>query len=332
MTDYPPVSLPRLMGGGLIVTYACPSRCAHCLYMCGPRRDHAYVDLKTARANLRAVRRLGCRSMHIGGGEPFLNVDRLESVLRVAHEEGVYIEYVETNAAWYTGHHAACATLEKMKRAGLSTLLISISPFHAEYIPLAKTKGLIRACRATGMEVFPWIPEFLDVVGRLDETERHALVEYADVLGPRYLEEMVRAYHLTPGGRALALYKSISEPRPLAAILAEGAAGCARLTSTSHFHIDNYGNYILGLCTGLAIARDDLDAPLDPRTYPVLTRLYHEGAAGLFAWAADKHEFEPASEYVSPCALCADIRGHLARRNASAELAPREFYASCEYT
>ena len=61
--------IKKLRSGGLITNYFCSSSCGHCLYNCSPHWEKRYIDPYTVEKNLRAVRALGCRSVHIGGGE-----------------------------------------------------------------------------------------------------------------------------------------------------------------------------------------------------------------------------------------------------------------------
>ena len=129
-----PLSISHLLSGGLITNYYCSSTCRHCLYRCSRRLPAEYISAETARVNLETVRELGCRTVHIGGGEPLLKTDGVASVLEVANQVGVHIDYVETNSSWYRNYDAACAVLEELSDRGLSTLLISISPFHNEHI------------------------------------------------------------------------------------------------------------------------------------------------------------------------------------------------------
>jgi MoaA/NifB/PqqE/SkfB family radical SAM enzyme len=133
-------TINHLISGGLITNYVCTSRCRHCLYNAGPHRENKFIDAETAEANLRVVRDLGCYSVHIGGGEPLLRPDKLEQVFDVAAKVGVRIDYVETNSSWYKDPHSARQTLKRLKRHGLKTLLVSISPFHNEFIPFSRVK------------------------------------------------------------------------------------------------------------------------------------------------------------------------------------------------
>ena len=122
--------IKRLVSGGIITNYFCTSKCRHCLYNCGPHWEKKYIDHATAEENLRLVRSLGCRSVHLGGGEPLLRPDRLGEILGVAGNVGVAIEYVETNSSWFKDLEISKSILFNLRKKGLRTLLISISPFH----------------------------------------------------------------------------------------------------------------------------------------------------------------------------------------------------------
>ena len=105
--------------------------------------------------------------------------------------------------------------------------------------------------------------------------------------------------------------------------------GCTELGSTDHFHIDLHGRYIPGLCSGLAIAQEDLGSPLDAARYPLITLLFQEGAKGLLAWATAERGFVPrGSGYLHKCDLCDHIRRFLVTEmgDRSPELHPLGFY------
>ena len=110
----------------------------------------------------------------------------------------------------------------------------------------------------------------------------------------------------------------------------ESTATCyGELSNTGHFHIDLFGNYIPGLCSGLAIFRDDLGTSLSTERYPILTDLFHNGVQGLFEFAKKNFGFSPQRiRYINKCDLCTEIRTHLVINdyNESNELKPKEFY------
>ncbi len=324
------LKIKRLVSGGLISNYFCASRCRHCLYNCSPNWEKNYIDPRTAEENLRTIRKLGCSSVHIGGGEPLLRPDALGDILEITAKVGVTVEYVETNSAWFKDIHSATAMLVKLRNQGLQTLLVSISPFHNEYIPFSKVKGVIEAARQTGIRIFPWISEFIADLSALDAAGTHALTEFETLFGRDYVMRLPQRYWIHMGGRALEAFRPYLADKSAQQIIDINAGNCAtELLSTGHFHLDLFGNYIPGLCSGLSIARDDLGKPLPAEKYPVLTALFHEGIRGIFKMALEKFDYTPAKEnYINKCDLCTEIRTLFVKNDfgGPAELNPKEFY------
>lgn len=319
--------IQHLQSGGLITNYRCTSRCRHCLYGCSSKWPHDVIDDTTARASLETIRSLGCRTIHIGGGEPFLDVEALRGVLEIARETGVHVEYVETNSSWYRDQESTCAILGALKEAGLTALLISMSPFHNEFIPFYKVKGVSSACLRTGVRAFPWIKAFYREIDSFDDGTTHSLPEYVEKFGADYLARIPSRYWIHLGGRALGTFREVLETLDCRTILAKHPQGCSELADVSHFHIDLYGRYIPGLCTGLAIRREDLGQPLDPARYPLLTTLYAHGINGLVEMARRFHDYRPQDRYLSKCDLCFDVRRHiLDHGDAHPELHPARIY------
>ncbi|MBN2123800.1 MAG: radical SAM protein [Deltaproteobacteria bacterium] len=322
--------IDRLQSGGVITNYFCTSRCAHCLYGCSPGWPRDYMNLDILVRVLEKIRDLGCRSVHIGGGEPFLDPEGLKAVVEATLAGGVDIEYVETNSSWYRDPHSARELLGELRGLGLRTLLVSMSPFHNEHIPFRKVKGVLEACRAAGMGVFPWIPEFYPEIDALDERIPHSLGEYEERYGGEYLGRIPSRYWVHFGGRAIGTFRRVLGSRPATEILAVNRGGCRELLNVGHFHFDLYGNYIPGLCSGLGIFCEDMGRPLDREKYPLLNTLFREGIGGLLDVASREYGYAPGSRYMSKCDLCLDIRRHLVLEKGidSPELQPREFYGN----
>ena len=322
------MQITHLWSGGLITNYYCSSRCAHCLYACSTSWEKKYITAETTEANLIKIKSLGCHSIHIGGGEPFLNLGGLVRVLEIAQQVGMAIEYVETNSSWFMDVDSAVEILAQLQKKGVSTLLISISPFHNEYIPFFKVKGVMAACRKIGMGIFPWINDFYDEIDAFDDRRAHKLREYIERYGEHYVKRAAYRYYLAIRGRALSLLRPYQPARPLADILNASSAGCHELSDVSHFHLDPYGNYIPGLCAGLSIHRDDLGHPLKTEDYPFLTALYSQGIKALLRMTKEEYGFMPKEYYLSKCDVCQDIRRFLvlAKMVDSPDLQPREFY------
>jgi hypothetical protein len=267
--------------------------------------------------------------VHIGGGEPLLNPEGVLSVLSAAGETGMAIEYLETNSSWYKDTLSACMLLEKLAQGGLDTLLVSISPFHNEFVPFYKIKGVIEACRDVGIAIFPWMADFYLDLDTLDEKTTHTLEEYSRLFGERYLEDLPHRYGIVPGGRALETLGPYVEAQSIQDLVEEKRGGCLELAQTLHFHIDLFGNYIPGMCAGLAIAKEDLGSPLDPNRYPIIHHLAEGGIGAFLEWASVCHGFRPLHDtYATECELCYEIRRYLAvdRPIDSKELAPAGHY------
>lgn len=327
-----PFQISHLASGGMITNYFCTSRCRHCLYNCGPHWEKNYIDRHVAKENLSIVLALGCRSIHIGGGEPMLRPDGLGETLEVAAHLGMTVEYVETNSSWFQDIESAEAVLTMLRHKGLSTLLVSISPFHNEFIPFFKVQGVIAACRKSGIHVFPWITDFVEDLNQFDRQKTHDFAEFENTFGKDYLSGVLKRYWIHLGGRALDTFRPILIQWPFQQILDKHPDGCAReLSDTSHFHVDLFGNYIPGLCSGLAIATQDLGNPLPEKQYPILTTLFRWGINGIYKLARQRYGFVPkGSGYVNKCDLCMEIRTFMVKNQPEkwTELRPKGFYAN----
>lgn len=320
--------ISSLRSGGVITNYYCTSSCKHCLYRCSPRWPKEHITSAAAARNFAAIRDLGCSAVHIGGGEPFLHPERLAETLAAANSANIHVEYVETNSSWFRDRDSACRLLENLAGLGLKTLLVSISPFHNEFIPFAKVKGVLAACRETGISVFPWTADFIRDLESFAAKKRHPLSEYAERFGPGYLESLPSRYWIAPGGRALETFGRTGRRHPIASF-PQSHGPCRELAETGHFHLDLFGNYIPGLCAGLSIRREDLGEPLSAEDYPIITRLYSGGIGAFLQYARKTYNFQPSRpDYWSKCELCYDIRCYLVTKTkpGSRELQPAGHY------
>jgi len=320
--------IKRLHSGGVITNYFCTSSCGHCLYFCSPKWKKDYIEKGMLVQIIEKIRRLGCTSIHIGGGEPFLNLSGLKMVVETCRSANIGVEYIETNSSWYKGMNSACEILSSLKERGLSALLVSMSPFHNEHIPFFKVKGVMDACKAVGINIFPWISDFYSEIDAFDDRKTHTLDEYENRYGPDYLINLLSRYWIHPGGRALKTYSRISKLTPYEEILSSNPGGCSELMDVSHFHFDLFGNYIPGLCSGLALHYTDLGSVVTPEKYPFLHILFQRGVSGLFELASNEYGFKPSTGFISKCHLCYEIRRYLVidKGIKAREFQPNDFY------
>lgn len=288
------------------------------------------MDPKTAEDNLGIIRSMGCRSIHVGGGEPLLRPDDLVEVLEAAKRSGVSVEYVETNSSWFKNIDEATKILSKLRKKGVRTLLVSISPFHNEHIPFSRVKGVIDACKKTDINVFPWVNGFIKDLSEFNANRTHSLETFKKRFGQDYLYSILKRYWIHLGGRALDTFRPVLLNRSAQEIIAENPGGCGpELSDTSHFHFDLFGNYIPGLCSGFSISAEDLNKPISPKEYPLITMLVHSGIRGMYQLACKEFGFLPGrSGYINKCDLCTEIRNFLVHITSEdlPELQPREFY------
>ncbi|NLC44433.1 MAG: radical SAM protein [Clostridiales bacterium] len=304
------LTVNRLISGGIITNYYCSSKCKHCSYSSSPDWDHDYMTGEMADKIFKILKRLGCHAVHIGGGEPLLLPEKLLQVLKSAKQNNIGIEYIETNASWFTDKTKAMSILTKLQENQVDTLLISMDPYHNEYIPFRKVKGLIEACRKANMGVFHWLSEFWADLDSMDDQKTHSLEEYGEVFGQEYLTDLPGRYGLSLKGRAFHTYRSRIKVEPLQQIL-ENSSPCRLLSGTHHFHVDLYGNFIPQSCPGFSINLEDLAKGADPEKYKILSELSSSGIHSMLDVAISNYGYKPKSKYAGKCDLCYDIRRYL---------------------
>ncbi len=180
----------------------------------------------------------------------------------------------------------------------------------------------------SGIEVFPWIADFMEDIAAFDELKTHSLQEYSQRYGVHYVKNIPGRYWVHYGGRALATFSEYLPASPVKEIIARSSGCCRELEDVSHFHLDLYGNYIPGLCAGLSVAIEDLDEPVRESVYPAISMLYKEGVGVFMESAVGAYGFIPRPAYVSKCQLCDHIRHFLVKEKVfrSRELQPVGFY------
>ena len=355
--------IDRLQHGGIMTNYQCNAACRHCLYACSPERSGGYIKPEMADKICRQLSEAGCHSVHIGGGEPFLDIGGLVMVLETARKYGITVEYVETNAFWAADEELAVEYLRAISMIGAGAqatwagnqvtgpskarsarpgaqaerpaLCISLDPFHAEYVPAALPVKLAEICRNQGFDYFLWQDKYRAMLSRLHAADKvQSRAELERQLSPDYIQETAQAYGLRMGGRALSIEAEYGTPRPVAEILGASSVTqkkpCRNLLSAGHFHVDLYGRYIPPGCTGIVLPLEEAVDGVPCGKYPAFDALVAGGVAALFELATAEG-FKPEAAYTSGCALCFHIRRYLSAQAGFTELDAEHYVASLRY-
>jgi len=268
----------------------------------------------------------GCR-VHLSGGEPFGDWERLIDLCRRAKAEGLGpLEKVETNAFWATDGQEVRRRLAALDEAGMKKLVISADPYHQQFVPLERVR---LAARLAG-----------EVLGeqRVQVRWRDWLADGFDtdrVGGPQRAELFAR--HAAFGrdrlnGRAAWELAPLLQLKPPEEFTDNPCA--ERLLRSRHVHIDPLGVVMPGTCAGIVLGHAGAESigdiwqrlAEDHASRPVVGALAGRGPAGLVE-RARKSGFVPRRGYAGKCHLCWDVRRYLVdKAEFSAELGPAWLY------
>jgi len=331
------LTVQNMRHGGIMANYRCTAACRHCMYASSPDRTGGYITRSpdgglsgaVAEKVCALLRKAGCYSVHIGGGEPFLDIDGMLTLVRILTDSGISVEYIETNAFWAADRAKAKKWLYDLSRAGGDTLCISLDPFHAEYVPIELTLVLAKTCQDVGFRYFLWQERFLRMMSGLDRSRTHSREEMEKKISPRYILDTARSYGIGYGGRAICIEAEYFPHMPADDVA--DAKPCGRLLSGGHFHIDMYGRFIPG-CTGIAIPLEEAVRGVPDGKYPALEALLAGGSAALLRYARRLGFAPDAKGYPSGCALCFRIRHWLCQNAPAPELDPEHYRESLKFS
>ena len=253
--------------------------------------------------------------------------------IKKAVEYQIPIDYVETNAFWSWGDEKTESIYCKLKEAGLNRILVSVSPFHLEYIPMDRVNRAVRVARNVfGVQnTIVYTQYFFDQFQELDPTHPLPLEDYLAATGnERAALAFATEYALVANGRAATQLNALYQNVPAEHFF--GSTCEKELLSPHHIHIDLYGNYIVGLCAGISLGKathlDALIREINTRERPIVAKLLEGGVQALFKYAAEDYGYKTRPEgYMAKCHLCLDIRRHLKRQSTPwIELVPELFY------
>lgn len=312
---------------GVITNYNCTAECEHCMFASSPSCAKEYITEEKAYEIARLLGKAGTSSVHIGGGEPFINFDALCTLVTALNDNGVGVDYIETNAFWCRDEERAREKLKKLKSLGVTTVMVSVDPFHIEYVPLELPLKLCGLLAEMGFEYFIWQQKFLKRLSVLDITVTHSKSELMEALGDDYIVQTAMEYGLGINGRALSFADKIYPRRSFECFATDEE--CPSLSHPHHCHIDLYGKAIPSRCTGIcAEAADYLETDIPKEKYPVFAALLESGTKGLYEYAKSKGFVPAGNGYPTRCAFCYDMRRYLYENCPSEDICDKNFYDS----
>ena len=316
---------------GVITNYVCTAACRHCMFASSPDCPKEFITPEGAEALAVLLEEAGTASVHIGGGEPFMNFGALCDTVRALRRHGIAIDYIETNGFWAVKEDFIRERLHTLKTLGVDCIMVSVDPFHIEYVPLERVLRLCNLLEEEGFDYFIWQQRFLKKLLKLDLAKVHTEAELRSLLGKDYIADTAKEYGLGMNGRALGIAAEIFRKKPAEALL--DGEPCRKILRPHHCHFDLYGNAVPSGCPGLAAeAGDYLAEHIPAETYPVMDRLIRGGVAALYAYAKEKGFVPDPTGYPTECALCYGIRQWLLKNAPSKDLAPACFYENMEKT
>ncbi len=308
-----------------MANYRCTAACRHCLYASSPKREGGYITEDNAKRVAKFLKIGGCRSVHIGGGEPFLNFEGLIMLINSLTAEGVYVDYVETNGYFAKNEDKVKGYINRLRDVGVDSLCISVDPFHAEYVPPSLPVRLSELCAKYGMGSFLWKQQYVNKLSLLDMNKAHSKEAFSSILGDDYIAKTANSYGINFGGRAVNIEEEYAKPRPVKELLNDRP--CYSLTSTDHFHIDMHEKFVPPGCTGLAIPFNEMVNGVDGKKYPIFNALLNGGVKALFEIAV-KEGVKIEEFYTSSCNLCFKLRESLSEKERYKELLGEHYKAS----
>jgi hypothetical protein len=184
--------------------------------------------------------------------------------------------------------------------------------------------------------IFPWHPAYYPFLESVDPDHPVPFKAYARSFSREQMaSQLTRIIYLHPAGRAALSFAPFLGTRPASAF---DKKHCSQeLSSPTHAHVDPYGHYLTGFCSGLQIGDGDAfdlerlyREGISLADHPILDMLV-QGTVGDLRRFAEGLGFRADPEgYVSACHLCGHVRTwlyhHMSGERRPAELAPGFFY------
>ena len=245
-------------------------------------------------------------SVHITGGEPFLNWEHLEAIMRAGkHAKLGPVEQVETNASWAVDGKIIRERLRILDELGMAKLKISCDPFHQEYVPIER----VRLLAAVAEEILGKKRVLVRWQKYLDNPIETATLDPAE-RDDRH-KQCLREYPCRFTGRAAETVAELTADKTIENLAAKNC--CKSFLGAKGVHIDPLGNVFSGVCSGIILGNvvaeplEQIWRQIDWRNNEFIDILFASGPVGMLEKAVNLG-YEKRRYYASGCHLCASIR------------------------
>ena len=143
----------RPMELGIMYSHTCNIECRHCGILSSPKNQNR-MSLDFAERCIREAAALAplISTIVFTGGEPFLFLVELESMLSLCTELGLSTRVV-TNGFWARNASQGKAILHRLRLAGLDTINFSGDKYHLEFMDAFILRNAIEAAQEVGFAV-----------------------------------------------------------------------------------------------------------------------------------------------------------------------------------
>jgi MoaA/NifB/PqqE/SkfB family radical SAM enzyme len=253
-------------------------------------------------------------SITIHGGEPFLYLKEMLSILEKARELNIPRRWTITNGFWVGDRGSTIEKLRILREAGLTAITFSVDVFHQEFVSFERVKTGIE-CAVMGdfdtVAVDSYFLFSLDKENKYNKITR----KYLGLLSViPHLE--INRYIASFEGRATGL---LAERYPVPREIPSGRCGSrfwlgGDIRNPTTVEIDYQGN--VTLCPGISIGNANKESLVDIlqrydyRSHPIMKIVVEEGPVGLLKEAKEKG-YRGIERFSNECHLCYEMRKYL---------------------
>lgn len=131
------------------VTYACNSRCRHCLTVHRDREKKIDAS-RAAELVTDMAAALDIQSVMTFGGEPLLHLEAVKAIHQAALQAGIPHRQLITNGGIWAQEADVDQQAAALLSSGINEVLLSVDTFHMEFIPLTRQHAFAKALKDRG--------------------------------------------------------------------------------------------------------------------------------------------------------------------------------------